>query len=120
MSQKFWNHLDELVRTSPIVIDRPRNSAHPCYPDLIYPLDYGYLQGTSSADSDGIDVWIGSKWSGDTSISPLVKEIVVTVDLFKRDSEIKILLGWTPTEIDTILAFVSTDSQAGLLITRDG
>lgn len=35
----FWASLDALVRRCPLVIDRPRGSAHPRYPDFIYPLD---------------------------------------------------------------------------------
>lgn len=43
-----------------IVVDRPRGSHHPDFPEFVYELDYGYLKGTTSADSEGIDVWIGS------------------------------------------------------------
>lgn len=39
--EDFWQALDELIRTSEIVIDRPRGSAHPRYPEMIYPVDYG-------------------------------------------------------------------------------
>lgn len=120
MSDRFWVHLEKLVRNSEIVIDRPRNSPHPRFPEIIYPLDYGYLSDTSAPDKDSIDVWMGSKWQGNTSESPFIHEIVVTVDLLKRDTEIKILLGCTASEIETILAFVSNQSQAGLLILRDG
>jgi inorganic pyrophosphatase len=28
---------------------------------LIYPLDYGYLEGTCGGDGAGIDVWVGLK-----------------------------------------------------------
>jgi inorganic pyrophosphatase len=40
----FWAYIDELVATSSVVIDRPRNTAHPKHPQHIYPLDYGYLK----------------------------------------------------------------------------
>ena len=43
----FWQHLDEMVAGSELVIDRPRGSRHPRVHDTIYPLDYGYLAGTS-------------------------------------------------------------------------
>lgn len=89
----FWEVLDRLVAESELVIDRPKGSVHWRYPDYVYPLDYGYLEGTSSMDGDGIDVWIGS--DSDQS----VKGILCTVDLVKRDSEIKILLGCTEDEI---------------------
>lgn len=56
----FWFTLDKLVDTSEIIIDRPKGTAHPKYPDFIYKVDYGYLKNTSSMDGDGIDVWVGT------------------------------------------------------------
>lgn len=53
--------MDNLVKQSKIVIDRPRGTAHPKYPDFIYKVDYGYLENTSSMDGGGIDVWVGTK-----------------------------------------------------------
>lgn len=47
-SPAFWGSLDTLVSACSIIIDRPCGPAHPRYPDFIYPLDYGYLQGTLS------------------------------------------------------------------------
>ena len=40
----FWELLDSLVKDSEIVIDRPKGTAHPRYPDSIYKVDYGYLK----------------------------------------------------------------------------
>ena len=59
-NEDFWNALDELVSNSEIVIDRPRGSAHPRFPNFIYKVDYGYLKDTASMDGSGIDVWVGS------------------------------------------------------------
>ena len=87
----FWKALDELVRYSEIVIDRPRGSAHPGFPDFIYKVDYGYLKDTTSMDGAGIDVWVGS---GNKKIDA----IMCIVDLMKKDSEIKILIGCTEEE----------------------
>ena len=56
----FWEALDALVEGAEIVVDRPRGSRHPDFPEFVYELDYGYLKGTTSADGEGIDVWIGS------------------------------------------------------------
>jgi inorganic pyrophosphatase len=109
---RYWNALDELVSACTLVIDRPRGSRHPRYPDFIYPYDYGYLQGTRAMDQGGIDVWVGSladrKATG----------IVCTVDLFKRDAEIKILLGCTPEESVTILKTHNEGPQSAILIPR--
>lgn len=109
---KFWEALDRLIAEHEIVIDRPKGSAHPRYPSLIYPLDYGYLSGTSSMDGDGIDVWLGSL--GDKRLDA----IIVTVDLWKKDSEIKLLLGCTAEEKQTILAMLNDRMMSAILIER--
>ena len=110
----FWTLLDRLVDQSEIVIDRPKGSIHPRFPDYVYPLDYGYLKGTSSMDGDGIDVWIGS---GEVR---QVVGVICTVDLLKRDSEIKILLGCTGEEIRTVERdHNDSEMMKGLLIRRN-
>lgn len=64
MQESFWTHLEALVTSSDLVIDRPRGSAHPRHPSLVYPLDYGSLKGTSGGDSAAINVWRGSLAEG--------------------------------------------------------
>lgn len=108
----FWAALDRLVVESQIVIDRPRGTPHPRYPEFIYPLDYGYLAGTLTADGGGLDVWVGSQ--PDRSLTA----IVCSVDLVKRDAEIKLLLGCTREEAQVILAVHNTGPQAATLIER--
>lgn len=99
MNESFWLSLEKLILSSSIIIDRPKGSAHPRYPDLIYPEDYGYLEGTQSMDGGGIDVWKGSR------NNQVVDAIICTVDLLKRDVEIKLLIGCAPEEKDLILKF---------------
>ena len=108
----FWAALDTLLATSAIRVDRPRGSAHPRYPDTIYPLDYGELTGTRSGDGDPIDVWIGSL------PEHRVSAVIVTLDRAKRDSEIKLLIGCTPDEATLILAFHQRGTQSALLVER--
>lgn len=108
----FWDALEELVNSSEIVIDRPKGTAHPKYPDFIYQVDYGYMQDTSSMDGAGIDVWVGS---GDKKIDA----IMCTVDLMKKDSEIKILIGCTEEEKAIIYkTHNETSFMKGVLIRR--
>jgi inorganic pyrophosphatase len=54
----FWATLEQFVTSSQVIVDRPKGSLHPRFPDIIYPLDYGFLEGTTGGD--GIDVWFGS------------------------------------------------------------
>ena len=42
-----------LNRRVHVLVDRPLGSRHPERPDLIYPLNYGYLPGTLSGDGEG-------------------------------------------------------------------
>jgi inorganic pyrophosphatase len=112
MDVDFWLKLDELAAASPVRVDRPKGSAHPRYPELIYPLDYGYLDGTTSGDGSGIDVWVGSLPGG------RVTAIICCVDAEKRDAEIKILLGCTPAEAQTLLRFHNDGAQAAILLER--
>jgi len=34
---QFWKDMELLIQGSSIIIDRPQNSAHPRYPDMIFP-----------------------------------------------------------------------------------
>ena len=112
-SHDFWRALDALIAQCEIVIDRPKGSRHPKY-GHVYPADYGYLRGTSSMDGGGIDLWLGSQPG-----LPLTG-IIVTVDLAKRDSEIKLLLGLNEAEIAQVLAFHNESAtMKGLLIRRE-
>lgn len=109
----FWTALDALVSNSEIIIDRPKGTAHPKYPDFIYKADYGYLKNTSSMDNDGIDVWVG------TAKEKYIDAIMVIVDLIKRDSEIKILVSCTEEEKEIIYqTHNETANMKGILIRR--
>ncbi len=108
----FWAMLDSLVHESEIVIDRPKGTAHPKYPDFIYKVDYGYLKNTSSMDGAGIDVWVGSG-------KKQVDAIMCTVDLLKRDSEIKILIGCTEEEKQLVYqTHNETQYMKGIMVRR--
>lgn len=109
----FWNALDKLVSESEIIIDRPKGSAHPRYPSFIYPLDYGYLKNTTSVNGGGIDIWRGSDPMGQ------IDTIMCIVDLLKRDSEIKVLIGCTEEEIAQVYQVHNeTDMMKGIMIRR--
>ncbi len=111
--QEFWKILDKLCSEHKIIIDRPKGTAHPRYPDYIYHFDYGYLEGTKSPDGGGIDVWLGSKAQKD------VCGIACCVDYVKQDSEIKVLIACTDEEMQLILADINMhDGMKGILFKR--
>ena len=109
----FWKAVDVLVSSGEIVIDRPKGSVHPRFPNIKYEVDYGYIENTSSMDGGGIDVWLGSL------ADKQVTAIICTVDLMKKDSEIKLLIGCTEEEIDTVYEFHNdSEFMKGILIRR--
>lgn len=108
----LFSKLDAILMSSDIVIDRPKGSKHPRYPEYIYPMDYGYLEGTQSQDGEGIDAWIGE---GNRSE---VSGILVIVDALKKDSEIKVLLGCSRAEMNTALEKSNQGDMAAILIER--
>ena len=108
----FWEILDDLVNDSEIVIDRPKGTAHPRYPNFIYKVDYGYIKNTSSMDGAGIDVWVGSG-------KKQIDAIMCIVDFMKRDSEIKVLIGCTEEEKQLIYqTHNETQYMKGIMIRR--
>lgn len=112
MNDEFWTALDDLVKNTDIVIDRPKGTAHPRYPNFINKVDYGFLKETASIDGAGIDVWVGT---GEKRIDA----IMCIVDLMKKDSEIKILIGCTEEEKRLIYqAHNETEYMKGILIRR--
>ncbi len=88
-NESFWNELDNLLNTFEIVVERKKNSAHPRFPDFIYPVDYGFVRGTKAGDGVDIDIWIG------TAPEKEINGILCTFDPLKKDAEIKIVYACT-------------------------
>jgi inorganic pyrophosphatase len=113
VNDAFWKAVDDLVFDSQVIIDRPKGTYHPRFPTIVYPVDYGYLENTTSPDGNGIDIWQG------TASFMKTDAIICTIDLIKKDSEIKLLMGCTPEEKRIILDFHNnSEYMKGILIDR--
>lgn len=111
---EFWDMLDRLVDECDIVIDRPKGMPHPKWPDYIYPLDYGYLDGTQAMDNGGIDVWVGSMNESK------VTAVICIVDYLKRDSEIKVLVDCNESELEMVYNTQNRhENMRGILVKRN-
>lgn len=109
----FWTRFDRLLEANEIVIDRPKGTTHPKYSRIVFPLDYGYLKGTCGGDGNEIDVWRGSM-----SSSRLVA-VICTVDSLKSDAEVKLLIGCTDDEIETVNRFHNDNEyMSGVVVMR--
>jgi len=113
MNLEFWEFLQDLVDTSQIEFDRPKGSIHQRFPNNPYPVNYGFLCGTTSLDSGGVDIWVGSL--GENK----VVGVLCTVDLLKRDTELKIIYDCTEEEIKSINIFVNIEQMRALCIKRE-
>jgi len=52
---QVWSFLGKTVT---VTIDRPIGSVHPKHDDMIYPINYGYIDGVIAPDGEGLDVYI--------------------------------------------------------------
>ncbi len=110
---KFWDTVDRLFAGANMLVNRSAGSAHPRYPDMIYPLDYGYLENTQGGDGDGIDVFVGTSLGGERVVGALA-----TVDAVKRDMELKLLVNCTEDEMDVAFAFLDSNFMGVLRLDR--
>ncbi len=52
------DYSDVIGRTVSGKIDRPLNSRHPRHPDMIYPINYGYVEGVIAGDGAEQDIYL--------------------------------------------------------------
>ena len=110
----FWQKLDSIYFASSIVITQPQGSTHPSFKNLVYPVDYGYLNETLSQDQLGIAIYKGK------GSAYLVEAILVAADILKKDIEVKLLVGCSEEEVDKILRFVNQTEYQKTIIVRRG
>lgn len=55
-----WAAWEALVEENGITIDRPFASSHPDHAEIIYPINYGYINDTLSSDGEEVDIFCGS------------------------------------------------------------
>ncbi len=113
MNEDFWVYLQKLVDSSKIILDRPKGSLHPRFGHIPYPVSYGFLEGTHAIDAGGVDIWVGS--TGEKQ----VVGALCTVDLHRRDTELKILYDCNDEEIKLIMQFINSGEMRGYYLERE-
>jgi inorganic pyrophosphatase len=114
VAERFrWDAWDALIDARGITIDRPAREPHPEYPEIIYPLDYGYVPGTVGTDGEPVDAFVGTGPTG-------LVGAILTTDYRQQDREVKLLVNCTPPEIYTAHGFINYDRTLleGLLVLR--
>jgi inorganic pyrophosphatase len=109
-----WEGWEQLIDDQGYTIDRAYRTAHPRYPTIIYPINYGYVNGTLGTDGDELDVFVGS---GETGLVGAI----LTTDYRQGDREVKLLYHCTPEEIYLTHGFINFDRTLleGTLVLRD-
>ncbi len=108
-----WPRWERLIAEHGITIDRPRGSRHPEHPSIIYPIDYGYVNGTVATDGHELDVFVGTASTG-------LLGALATIDHRKGDTEIKLIYDCTPEEVYLVNGFINFDRtlMEGVLVLR--
>ena len=108
-----WTHWETLIRRRGVTIDRPHGTRHPAHPSIIYPMDYGYVNGTRGTDGEGLDVFRGTARTG-------LAGAIVSTDRRKGDREFKLLYDCSPEEIYLAHGFINFDRRRmkGVLVLR--
>lgn len=108
-----WEAWARCIAQHGITIERPRATAHPAHPSILYPLDYGFVNDTLGSDGDALDVFVGSGTTG-------LVGALLTTDYRKGDREAKLLYDCTPAEVYTAHGFINYDQTLleGVLVMR--
>lgn len=107
----FWQKVDTLIYSSKIMITKEKNDLHNEYPNLAYPVAYGYLEVGANQEK-AVNIYQGTHGN-------LVTGLIVSVDILKKDMSIKLLVGCDESEEQLILYFLNqTDFQKTVLIKR--
>ena len=108
-----WASWEAIIESNGYTIDRPYRSKHPSFPEIIYPINYGFINNTVSTDREEVDLFIG------TARNKLVAAIVTT-DFRKGDREWKLIYNCTPEEVYLVHGFINFNPtlMTGHLIMR--
>lgn len=95
-----WAAHERAIAAGGITLDRPRLSRHPHYPEIVYPIDYGYVNGTVGLDGQEVDVFVGTATTG-------LVGACHTTDKRKGDQELKLLWNCSPPEVYLVHGFLN-------------
>ena len=59
-----------------VTVDRPLGSAHPNHPTLVYPVNYGYIEGILGGDGEEQDAYI---LGVDTPLSSFTGRVIAVI-----------------------------------------
>lgn len=97
-TDSFDDLTDRIGSLAEVEVDRPAHFPHPEKADMIYPIPYGYLAGTRSADGEEIDAYLVGFGAGDRmQVGDKVFGTVAAVVYRADDAEEKLIV--TPPNV---------------------
>lgn len=108
----FWQKIDALYLSGDYKIIYRKGQAHPRYPGMYFPCDYGHIVTVSSDEETSMKVYksIGGK---------RVDAIVICANLLSKDITINALVGLSEDEEEAVLSFLNhTDYQKCIYVRR--
>lgn len=108
-----WEGWEALIARNGCTLDRPYGSTHPRFPTIVYPIDYGYVNGTVGTDGEEVDLFRGSARNG-------LVALIFTRDYRRGDRECKLIYDCTPEEVYLVNGFINYDPtlMEGRLVMR--
>lgn len=103
--------------TVKVIVDRPMGSIHPKHKDLIYPMNYGYIEGIFAMDKQEQDAYI-------IGVHEPIKEfigVVIAIVIRKDDVESKWVvapagISYTKSEIAEMISFQEKYFQSEIIL----
>ena len=113
LDRLHWKEWEKLIEAEGIHVERPSGSVHPSHPEIVYPIDYGYVPGTLGTEGDELDIFVGSATNG-------LVAAIITTDYRRGDRECKLIYNAAPAEIYLVNGFINFDRSLmhGELIMR--
>jgi inorganic pyrophosphatase len=94
-----------LGRAVEITVDRPLGSTHPEHPELVYPVNYGFVAGTLAGDGEPVDAYVLGL---DTPVGTATGTVVAVIER-RDDVEDKLVVSvagkWTAETIAEAVHF---------------
>jgi inorganic pyrophosphatase len=78
-----------LGREVTVTVDRPAGSAHPEHPNIIYPINYGFIAGEPAPDGEELDAYL---LGVDAPVSSFRGRVIAVV-LRRDDAEDKLVVA---------------------------
>ena len=103
-----------------VIIDRPLGSSHPIHKDIIYPINYGYIEGIFAFDKKEQDAYI-------LGVSESIKEFTgAVIDIVVRHNDVEskwvvapVGMNFSKVEISDMIWFQEQFFESEIILTID-